>query len=146
MGIEMPIVWLAIFIVLVLFEIATLGLTTIWFAVGALVAFFASVLGANIYIQLTLFVIVSLILLLTTRPLFKGLVNKKTIKTNVDSLVGQIAVVTIPIDNLQASGAATVNGVEWTARSVDPEVKFAEGEKVKIKEINGVKLIVEQNI
>ena len=140
-----PVMWLIIFVLLILFEIATLGLTTVWFAMGALVAFFTSVFDANIYVQLTVFVLVSALLLMTTRPLFKGLVNKKTIKTNTDNLIGAIAEVTAPIDNLKACGAAKINGVEWTARSADQDVKFEVGEFVKIKEISGVKLIVEIN-
>lgn len=142
----LPVLWLIIFVVLVLFEIATLGLTTIWFAIGALAAFMASIFNANIYVQLTLFVIVSFLFLLTTRPIFKKILTDKKVKTNIDGLIGQLAVVTVPIDNLQCSGAARINGVEWTARSIAPDVKFNEGDLVKVKEINGVKLIVEENI
>jgi membrane protein implicated in regulation of membrane protease activity len=70
-------------------------------------------------------------------------INSKTVKTNVDELVGQLVKVTAPIDNLQASGAAMVNGVEWTARSSDVDVRIEAGQMARIREIKGVKLIVE---
>lgn len=144
-GLGMEYLWLALFVVLILLEISTMGLTSVWFAFGALIAMFATMLGAGFYLQLALFVIPSALLLIFTRPIAVQFVNKKTVKTNVNSLIGQIALVTAPVDNLQASGAATINGVEWTARSADINQKFDVGQLVRIKEINGAKLIVEIN-
>ena len=145
MHVDLPVLWLIIFVLLVLFEVMTLGLATIWFAIGALVAFFVAVAGGYIYLQLILFVLVSGVLLVTTRPIFVKMVQNKKIKTNAESLVGKTAVVTVPVDNLGCSGAVMINGVEWTARSVDNSIKFDKDEIVKIKEIDGVKLIIEQN-
>lgn len=135
--------WLIIFIVLLALELATLGLTTIWFALGAVVAFVASLLGGSFEVQLALFVIVSFVLLIFTRPLLMNRINNKTVKTNAEGLVGQLAKVTATVDNLQGNGTAMVNGQEWTARSSDANVCIEAGQMVRIKEIQGVKLIVE---
>lgn len=138
----MEVIWLLIFVVLLLFEVATLALTTIWFAGGAFVAFIATMLGATIEIQLVLFVIVSLLMLIFTRPVFVKHLNGRTVRTNADRLIGQRAVVTVTIDNLQAAGAVTVNGQEWTARSLVTDQVIEKETIVQIKNISGVKLIV----
>ena len=137
------IVWLAILIVLVVIEIITLGLTTIWFAGGALVAFVASLLGAGIPVQIALFVVVSLLLLGGTRPYAVKYFNKERIKTNVESLIGTYGIVLEDIDNLKAVGTVQVNGVEWSARSIDDSL-ITKGKEVLIEEISGVKLIVKE--
>ena len=133
--------WLAIFIVLLIIEIATMGLTTIWFAGGALAAFLVTFTDAGIELQLAVFFIVSLALLIFTRPFALKFINKDAVKTNVESLVGRTARVTSRIDNDLATGTAVVNGQEWTARSADG-TPIAEGTMVEIKEIKGVKLMV----
>ena len=133
--------WLIIMAVLILFEIITLGLSTIWFAFGALAAFVASLLGANIVIQLIVFFAVSLITLFFTRPVALRFFNKDRIKTNAESLVGQKAVVTEQIDNLGASGYVSLNGQEWMARSSDDGI-IDKGKTVVIDRISGAKLIV----
>lgn len=137
------IVWLVILIIMVVIEIVTLGLTTIWFAGGALVAFIASLLGAGLPIQLVLFILVSLLLLLGTRPLAVKYFNKDRVKTNAESLIGTIGIVMQEINNLQAQGIVQVNGQEWTARSTDDTV-IEKGKEVLIEEIRGVKLIVKE--
>lgn len=136
-------VWLIVFIILLILELFTLGLTTVWFAVGALFGFVASLCGGSLELQLALFVSVSFVLLFFTRPVLVKKINAKTVSTNVNQLVGQLVRVTIPIDNLQASGAAMLNGMEWTARSSDVDVRIEAGQMARIKEIRGVKLIVE---
>lgn len=133
--------WLIIMAVLILFEIITLGLSTIWFAFGALAAFVASLLGANLVVQLIVFFAVSLITLFFTRPVALKYFNKDRTKTNAESLVGQKAVVTEQIDNLGASGYVSVGGQEWMARSVDDEV-IDKGKTVIVDGISGAKLIV----
>ena len=135
--------WLIVFIVLLMLELMTMGLTTIWFAVGAVVAFIVSLLGGSFEVQLAFFVIVSFALLIFTRPLLMKRINNKTVRTNADGLVGQLAKVTVTVDNLQASGAAMINGLEWTARSSDVDVRIEAGQMARIKEIKGVKLILE---
>lgn len=134
--------WLIALIVLLVIELITLGLTTIWFAGGALVALIAALCGAPFWLQFTLFLIVSAILLFVTRPIAVKYWNKDRIKTNADGLVGQTALVIEEIDNIKAKGAVSVNGLEWTARTADNSV-IEKDKVVVIKEIQGVKLIVE---
>lgn len=135
--------WLVAFVILIGIEAATMALTTIWFAGGAVFAFFAAVLGFSIQTQLVVFLIVSFILLLFTRPLAIRFVNRETVKTNVDGLIGRKAKVIKKIDNNEPSGAAVIDGQEWTARSADEAVTIPVGTHVVIKEVRGVKLIVE---
>ena len=135
--------WLVAFVILIGIEAATMALTTIWFAGGAVFAFFAAVLGFSIQTQLVVFLIVSFILLLFTRPLAMRFVNRETVKTNVDGLIGRRAKVITKIDNNEPSGATVVDGQEWTARSMDDAVTVPVGTHVVIKEVRGVKLIVE---
>lgn len=141
---EVLIFWLVLLILCIGIEVLTLGLTTIWFAGGALVAIFANLLYAPIFLQIILFFVVSLVLLFFTRPIAVKYFNKDRIKTNVESMVGRQAIVTEEIDNMKAVGQVTVNGQEWTARSWDERVKISEGEIVAVKAISGVKLIVEK--
>ena len=135
--------WLVAFVILIGIEAATMALTTIWFAGGAVFAFFAAVLGFSVQTQLVVFLIVSFILLLFTRPLAMRFVNRETVKTNVDGLIGRKAKVIAKIDNNEPSGAAVVDGQEWMARSTDDAVTIPAGTHVVIKEVRGVKLIVE---
>ena len=135
--------WMAAFVILIGIEAATMALTTIWFAGGAVFAFFAAVLGFSVQTQLVVFLIVSFVLLLFTRPLAMRFVNRETVKTNVDGLIGRTAKVITKIDNNEPSGATVVDGQEWTARSADEAVTIPVGTHVVIKEVRGVKLIVE---
>ena len=134
--------WLAVLIVLLLVEIATLGLTTIWFAGGALVACVAALLHASIWVQIVLFLVVSVLLLLFTRPVAVRYMNKNRTKTNVDSMAGKEAVVTEEIDNLKAQGVVQVNGLEWTARAENSQEVIPKGAVVEVIKVDGVKLIV----
>ncbi|WP_178040319.1 NfeD family protein [Frisingicoccus sp.] len=136
--------WLGAFGVLLLIEILTLGLTTIWFAVGALAAFLLTLVNAPLALQIIVFVVVSMVMLIFTRPIMTKYLNKKTTKTNAESLVGRRARVLIPVNNLKSEGQVMVNGMEWTARSTKDEVTFQKDEMVHIVGISGVKLIVEK--
>lgn len=136
--------WLGAFGVLLLIEILTLGLTTIWFAVGALAAFLLALVQVPLMIQVVVFIVVSVVMLVFTRPIMTKYLNKKTTKTNAESLVGRKARVLIPINNLKSEGQVMVNGMEWTARSTKDEVTFQKDEMVRIAGISGVKLIVEK--
>lgn len=136
--------WLIAMAVLLVIEIATLGLTTIWFAAGALVAFLIAIVGGALWLQITMFIAVSLVLLLCTRPLAARYLNSRTSKTNAESLVGRTAKVTIAIDNLQAQGQVVVGGMEWTARSTEDTVQIPADSFVTIEGISGVKLIVKE--
>lgn len=137
------VVWTVLLVVLVAVEIATMGLTTIWFAAGALVATIAAACGAPLFIQIALFLIVSVLMLVFTRPVAMKYFNKDRVKTNVESLIGQKGIVTGEINNLKGSGQVTLNGMEWTARSAGQGCVIPEGSVVVVKEIHGVKLIVE---
>lgn len=135
------IVWLAAFVVFVGIEAATMALTTIWFAGGALVAFFLALAGAGRNIQFAAFFIISCVLLFFTRPFALKYVNKNTVKTNVEGIIGKKARITSAVNNDQATGAAVVSGQEWTARSENGD-PIEEGTIVMIKAVSGVKLIV----
>lgn len=137
-----PMYWLLIFVVLLVVEILTMGLTTIWFAGGALAAFGAGIVGMGTAGQIIVFIIVSLVLLFLTRPYAVKYFNKDREKTNAESLIGQQAVVTEDIDTLQAKGVVVVNGLEWSARTSEPNGSIPKDSIVVIEEIQGVKLIV----
>ncbi len=141
---EMTIFWLILFILLSMIEIATMGLTTIWFAMGALVATIASVFGANSIVQAILFIVVSVIMLIFTRPIAVKYFNKNRTKTNVESLIGEQAVIISDIDNLQGTGQALVRGQEWMARSEQEDGLIKTGAVVEIVAVQGVKLIVKE--
>lgn len=134
--------WLALFILLLIIEIATMGLTTIWFAGGALAAFIAGLLGCSLAVQIILFLVVSILLFVFTRPVAVKYFNKDRQKTNADRLVGQEAIVTEDIYTLQAHGTVEVNGQEWSAKTKEADGRISKGEVVVIEEIQGVKLIV----
>lgn len=136
--------WLILLIICIGIELPTLGLTTIWFAGGALVAIFAAVVGAPIWLQAVLFIVVSLLLLFFTRPVAVKYFNKDRVKTNVESMVGRQAIVISEVDNLQGIGQVTVGGQEWSARSADDQVNIAVGAVVTVVAINGVKLVVRE--
>ncbi|MFA9377098.1 MAG: NfeD family protein [Lachnotalea sp.] len=138
--------WLILFIVLLVIEIATLGLTTIWFAGGAIVAFVACVFGAPVGIQLVLFFLVSLFLLVVTRPIAVKYLNKNRTKTNAESLIGETGVVSYDINNLKSQGSVMIHGQEWTARTTNEEETITKDHLVIIKAISGVKLIVEEKM
>lgn len=134
--------WLIAFAVLVGVEAATMALTTVWFAGGALAAFACAYLGAGIKLQLVVFVTVSFVLLFLTRPLALRFLNRHTVKTNVDSLVGRQARITAEVNNALGEGTAVVNGQEWTARAEKDEDIYPADTAVEICAIRGVKLIV----
>lgn len=134
--------WLIAFVALLGIEAASMALTTIWFAGGALAAFLLALLGVNVQIQLLVFVIVSFVLLFFTRPFALRVVNRNTVKTNAENLIGKHARVTAEINNLEGKGTAVLNGQEWTARALEDEKVYPAGTVVEVKEIRGVKLIV----
>ena len=136
--------WLISFGILLLIEICTLGLTTIWFAAGALLAFLMAVLNLSLWIQAIVFLAVSVLLLVFTRPIMTKHLNAKTTKTNAESLVGGKARVLIPVNNLKSEGQVMVGGMEWSARSTKDEVTFQKDEMVRIAGISGVKLMIER--
>ena len=139
-----PMYWLIAMAVLLVIEIITMGLTTIWFAAGALVAVVAALFHAPLVVQFVLFVVVSVILFCFTRPVAEKYLNNSRTKTNINSIIGEEAKVTEEIDNFNQKGAVVVKGLEWTARSADESEVIPAGSKVRGKEVRGVKLIVEK--
>lgn len=140
----MPALWLAAMVVLLIIEGAVPGLVSIWFALGALAALLAAILHAPVWLQVTWFVVVSVVSLILTRPLARKYVNSKTQPTNADMLIGSDCVVREKIDNLRGTGAVLAQGKEWTARTENGEASAEVGEIVKIVRIEGVKLIVKK--
>lgn len=141
---DMAILWLILLVVFLVVEALTMGLTTIWFAGGALVAFLVAVIHAPIWLQVVLFLAVSLLLLFYTRPIAKRYFNQRITKTNVDSVIGKNAIVVEEIDNLQGKGRATLAGQEWTARSVEENGRIPVGAVVEVQAVSGVKLMVRE--
>ena len=139
---ELSIFWLAAVIVLGVVEAITVGLVTVWFAVGALAALISSLFGGPLWLQILLFIVVTAVTLVTTRPLVKKYFGKNSHKaTNADMVIGKKAHVTEAIDNLMGTGAVKCMGKEWSARSENGEA-IAKGETVTAVKIEGVKLIV----
>lgn len=142
MGEYMVWVWLALLVLFIITEIVTVQLTTVWFAGGALISMLLAAFGIkSIAVQVIVFLAVSIILLIATRPLVKKHINKKSQPTNADRCIGSQAIVTEEINNLLGKGSAKVNGVEWTARSLSGEI-IETGSTVTVERIDGVKLIV----
>ena len=136
--------WLVLFVVLLIIEIFTMGLTTIWFAGGALVALLLAFLHLGLPIQIIAFLVVSIVLLVMTRPLAVKFFNRERQKTNAESLIGQTAVVLEAIDRIHGSGRVEVNGMEWSAKTDESEEVIEPGKIVVIDGIQGVKLIVRE--
>lgn len=136
--------WLIAFILLVIIEAATLNLTTIWFAIGAGLAYLTALLGLGAWGQFTVFVIASLLLLFFTKPIAQSYAQKHFVRTNVDELIGQTARTTSVIHNAEGFGSAVINGQEWSAISADDSVIIEPDTLVTVKEIRGVKLVVEK--
>lgn len=136
--------WLAIFVILLIIEIVTMGLTTIWFAGGALAAMAAGLIGFGTGIQILVFLVVSVLLLVLTRPIAVKYFNQERQKTNAESLIGQQALVLEDIDTLQAAGLVEVRGQEWSAKTDESNGKIAKNKVVVIEGIQGVKLIVRE--
>ena len=136
--------WLVLFVVLLVIEIFTMGLTTVWFAGGSILAFVLAYVGFGLPVQIIVFLLSSIILLVLTRPLAVKFFNKERQKTNAESLIGQKAVVLEKIDTLHGTGRAEVNGMEWSAKTDEPGETIEVGEVVVIEGIQGVKLIVKK--
>ena len=134
-------IWLAAFVVLTGIEAVTMALTTIWFAGGALVAFLMALLGVGKYIQVGAFFLGSLLLLIFTRPFALKYVNQRTVKTNVEGIIGKKPRITAAVNNDMAEGTAVVAGQEWSARSPNGRIIEA-GTMVVVEAVSGVKLIV----
>ena len=138
----LELIWLGLLIVSVVAEGISVGLTSIWFAAGALLALISALLHAPLWVQLTLFIGVSLVCLAAVRPLARRYLNSRVVPTNADRVIGSEARVTEDIDNIRGKGAVIVGGVTWTARSEGDE-PIPAGSLVRIERIEGVKVFVQ---
>lgn len=134
--------WIVALVLFLAVEGATAGLVSIWFAAGAIFGLISAALGAPVWLQIVLFLVVTGITLILTRPLVSKYTKGKKVSTNADMYIGQEGVVLQDIDNLKATGLVKVRSFEWTARSTNDE-PIAEGTLVRAVRIEGVKLIVE---
>lgn len=142
-GISLTLVWFILFVIFVAAEIVTAGaLVSIWFCFGALAAMFAAMAGMSFTIQMVIFIAVSVVLLIFTKPFAKKLLNGRIEATNAPALIGKYGIVTEEINNIEAVGAVKIDGKIWMARSSDEREIIKEGAEVKILDIQGVKLIV----
>jgi membrane protein implicated in regulation of membrane protease activity len=137
----MATMWLVLLILFLVAEGATAAITTVWFAAGALVAMLAAILGAEVWLQILVFVAVSIGLLLALRPLLKKYITPKKVRTNVDSVIGSQGMVLETINNLAGTGRVKLGGLEWSARSGSGEV-IPEGTVITVEKVEGVKVFV----
>ena len=138
---NIEIVWLVLMVIFLIAEGTTVTITSLWFAAGALVALVAGMLGAKLWLQVVLFVVVSALLLIALRPIVKKHFTPKLAKTNIDAVIGSRGYVTTDIDNMAATGTVKLGAMEWTARSADGSPICA-GTLVQVERIEGVKAIV----
>lgn len=136
--------WLIIAIGFVAVELSTVTLTSIWFAAGGLAALIVAMCSGGPLLQIIVFVLVSLIALIVTRPLAKKFINVNKTSTNADRAIGEEVRVIETISNLNQSGMVVVHGQEWTARTEDDKEIIEPGEMVRVIRISGVKLLVER--
>lgn len=138
---SMSLFWLIAMVLFGVLEAVTVGLTSIWFALGALGALAAAAASAPVIVQIVVFLGVSFLTLLLVRPLAQRFVNDRKVATNADRVIGREAVVTEDIDNIQGKGRVSISGADWTARTEDDRTIPA-GSKVQVLRIEGVKVIV----
>lgn len=144
MDINITIAWLVLLVVLIVIELITMGLTTIWFAGGALAAALVSIPDTPVVLQVIVFLIVSLVLLFFTRPVAVKYFNKDRVRTNIEGMIGRQAIVVSEINNVEGIGQVNTGGMEWSARSSYHNVVLPVGAVVTVLGVDGVKLIVEE--
>ena len=143
-GTTMVFVWLVIAVVLGIFEAATVALVSIWFAIGAVAAMVPAYFNAPFWVQILVFILVSALCFVFTRPFFKKIIRVNKQPTNVDRLVGQEGVATDDIENIECRGKVFISGLTWSARSETGEL-IPQGAVVTVKKIEGATLVVERN-
>lgn len=134
-------VWAGLLALFIIVEALTAQLVTIWFAAGSLAALIVHLCGAKLWLEIVLFIVVSAVALIVTRPLVKKFTHSKIQPTNADRCIGAEAVVTEDINNIEGTGCVVIDGITWSARSEDGEI-ISKGKKVVIKEIKGVRVVV----
>ena len=134
--------WICAIILFLIVEGIVPGLVSIWFAVGAVPALISALCGGPVWLQVALFLVTSIIALALTRPLARKYVNSRVQPTNADMLIGKDCVVKETVDNLHGTGAVSVAGKVWTARTEDENEILPESSIAQVIRIDGVKLIV----
>lgn len=135
------ILWLVLLVVFLAAEAATVSMVSLWFAVSALVALLVALLGGPGWLQGTLFLVISAVLLALLRPIVRRYISPRITATNVDSVIGSTGLVTAAIDNVSAAGQVKLGAMEWTARSTSGQ-PIPVGTLVKVDRIEGVKAYV----
>ena len=136
------IAWLVLLIILLIIEIITVGLTSIWAAGGALAALVLNLLDISLLWQAVVFFIVTFVLLYFTRPFAIRFINTRREKTNYEGIIGKTIRIAETVDNISQTGMAVVNGQEWTVRAEKENEILEPGTLAKVVNIAGVKLIV----
>lgn len=144
MEISSTYVWLGLLVLFLIVEIVTVGLTSIWFAGGALVGLIFDILGLNVGFQAVGAIMAAIALLIFTKPFAVKFVNHNHEKTNYEGIIGKVIRITKTVDNLDQTGATVLNDQEWTVRSSADDIILKPGTLAKVIRISGVKLIVEE--
>lgn len=139
---KMTFIWLVLLIVFMAIEVTTVGLTAIWMAGGSLAAMFAELAGLNIWWQIGIFIAVSFLLLIFTRPFAVKYINSNHEKTNYEGIIGKVVRITETVNNYEMTGTTVLNGIEWTVRTEEDGQVLNPGDLAKVVDISGVKLIV----
>ena len=134
-------IWLILMVVFLFVEGTSVAMVSLWFGAGAMAALIASLVGAQIWLQMVIFFAVSVVLLAALRPFARKYLKPKLTATNVDSVIGAVGIVTADIDNIAAQGQVKLASMEWTARSTSGD-PIPAGVKVKVDRIEGVKAFV----
>lgn len=135
------VIWLALIVLFIIIEALTLALTSIWFALGSIVALISYSCGAEIHTQIIMFILSSICVMVLARPVIKKNLNAKRISTNSDRLIGGTGIVREKIDNFNSKGVVFIEHKDWTARSFNQQL-IDVGTEVEVLKIEGVKLIV----
>lgn len=144
MNVSLPIIWLIITVAMSVIELMTMGLVTIWFAAGAVVALLLSLIGVPMWLQIAAFLVVSVVVLILVRPIAMTHFNNRLKKTNIDAIIGRKLIAKTDIDNLHGTGKVDMDGSTWLAASSIDNIVIKAGEEVKVVEVRGAKLIVER--
>jgi membrane protein implicated in regulation of membrane protease activity len=133
--------WLAAMVVFIIAEAATVSLVSIWFAAGALGAIAVALLGGGLTLQVTVFLALAILLLISLRGIVRKHFTPRLTRTNLDSIIGSTGIVVTPVNNIAALGQVQLGGVEWSARSTSG-AHISAGAVVKVDRIEGVKVFV----
>ena len=144
MNVSLPVIWLIVTVVMSVIEIITMGLVSIWFAAGAVVALMLALIGTPLWLQVTAFLVVSVAVLILVRPIAAAHFNNRLKKTNIDAIIGRKLIAKTDIDNLHGTGKVDMDGSTWIAVSSMDNIIIRAGETVKVVKVQGAKLIVER--